>query len=115
MSERRAILDGSTYEEQIGCARAVADGDWVRVSGATGSDYRTMTISDDDVEQAEQCLRTIEYALEEADRTFADVVRVRCLLLDRDGFGPCRHLLRGRFGDVRPAVKMVVCDLAGPE
>ncbi|WP_181447146.1 hypothetical protein [Streptomyces sp. NTH33] len=38
----------------------------------------------------------------------------RCLLLDRDDFGPCRHLLRGRFGDVRPAAKMVVCDLAGP-
>ncbi|MBL3671287.1 RidA family protein [Streptomyces sp. M2CJ-2] len=114
MSERRAILSGSTYEEQIGYARAVVDGDWVHVSGTTGFDYRTMTISDDVVEQAEQCLRTIEYALKEADCTFADVVRVRYLLPDRDDFEPCRPLLRGRLGDVRPAAKMMVCSLADP-
>jgi enamine deaminase RidA (YjgF/YER057c/UK114 family) len=51
MTERRAILSGSTFEEQIGYARAVVDGDWVHVSGTTGFDYATMTISDDVVEQ----------------------------------------------------------------
>jgi len=59
MTERRAILSGSTFEEQIGYARAVVDGDWVHVSGTTGFDYSTMTISDDVVEQAEQCVRNI--------------------------------------------------------
>ncbi|GAB3167739.1 RidA family protein [Streptomyces incanus] len=114
MSERRAILSGSTYEEQIGYARAVVDGDRVHVSGTTGFDYRTMTISDDVVEQAEQCLRNIEHALKEADCAFADVVRVRCLLPNRDDFESCRPLLRGRFGDVRPAAEMMVCGLADP-
>ncbi|MFG1710666.1 hypothetical protein ACFLIM_46635 [Nonomuraea sp. M3C6] len=56
MTERRVILSGSTFEEEIGYARAVIDGDWVHVSGTTGFDYATMTISADVVEQAEQCL-----------------------------------------------------------
>lgn len=53
------------------------------MSGTTGFDYATMTISEDVVEQAEQCLRNIEAALAEAKCTFADVVRVRYLLPDR--------------------------------
>lgn len=114
MTERRAILSGSAFEEQIGYARAVVDGDWVHVSGTTGFDYATMTISDDVVEQAEQCLRNIGTALAEAGGTFADVVRVRYLLPERDDFEPCWPVLRQCFGDVRPAATMMVCGLADP-
>ncbi|GGU63301.1 hypothetical protein GCM10010502_12830 [Kitasatospora aureofaciens] len=89
MTERRAVLSGSTFEEQIGYARAVVDGDWVHVSGTTGFDYTTMTISEDVVEQAEQCLRNIGSALAEAGCGFADVVRVRYLLPERADFEPC--------------------------
>jgi enamine deaminase RidA (YjgF/YER057c/UK114 family) len=114
MTARRAILSGSPFEEQIGYARAVADGEWVHVSGTTGFDYTTMTISDDVVEQAEQCLRNIGTALSEADRTFADVVRVRYLLPDRADFEPCWPVLRRYFGEVRPAATMLMCDLLDP-
>ncbi|MFI2370164.1 RidA family protein [Streptomyces sp. NPDC018833] len=113
MTERRAILSGSTFEEQIGYARAVVDGDWVHVSGTTGFDYATMTISDV-VDQAEQCLRNIEAALAEAKCTFADVVRVRYLLPDRADFEPCWPILRRYFGEVRPAATMLMCGLADP-
>ncbi|WP_212844450.1 RidA family protein [Catellatospora sp. IY07-71] len=112
MTARRVILSGSTFEEQIGYARAVVDGDRVYVSGTTGYDYATMTISDDVVEQAEQCLRNIGAALAEAGCTFADVLRVRYLLPDRADFEPCWPVLRSRFGDVRPAATMLVCGLA---
>lgn len=114
MTDRRAIFSGSTFEEQIGYARAVVDGDWVHVSGTTGFDYATMTISEDVVEQAEQCLRNIEVALTEANCTFADVVRVRYLLPDRGDFEPCWPVLRRYFGDVRPAATMLVCGLSDP-
>jgi enamine deaminase RidA (YjgF/YER057c/UK114 family) len=114
VTERQTILSGSTFEEQIGYARAVADGDWVHVSGTTGFDYATMTISDDVVEQAEQCLRTIGAALTEAGATFDDVVRVRYLLPDREDFEPCWPTLRRCFGGVRPAATMIVCGLADP-
>ncbi|GIF17463.1 enamine deaminase RidA (YjgF/YER057c/UK114 family) [Actinoplanes tereljensis] len=115
MAERRVILSGSTFEEQIGYARAVVDGDDVHVSGTTGFDYRTMTIADDVVEQVEQCLRNIEAALVEAGCTFADVLRVRYLLPDRDDFEPCWPALRRAFGEARPAATMMVCGLADPK
>jgi enamine deaminase RidA (YjgF/YER057c/UK114 family) len=114
MTERRVILSGSTFEEQVGYARAVVDGDWVHVSGTTGFDYATMTICDDVVEQAEQCLRNIEAALTEAGCNFADVVRVRYLVPERADFEPCWPVLRRYFGDVRPAATMLVCGLADP-
>jgi enamine deaminase RidA (YjgF/YER057c/UK114 family) len=114
VTERRAIFSGSVFEEQIGYARAVVDGDRVYVSGTTGFDYATMTIAADVVEQAEQCLRTIGAALAEAGCTFADVVRVRYLLPERDDFAPCWPVLRRCFGAVRPAATMMVCGLADP-
>ncbi len=114
MRERRAISSGSVFEEQIGYARAVVDGDWVHVSGTTGFDYATMTIVDDVVTQAEQCLRNIGAALAEAGCGFADVVRVRYLLPDRDDFEPCWPVLRRCFGEVRPAATMMVCGLSDP-
>lgn len=115
MTERRAILSGSTFEEQIGYARAVVMGDRVYVSGTTGYDYTTMTISDDVVEQAEQCLRNIGAALAEAGCGFGDVVRVRYLLTDPADFEPCWPALSRTFKDVRPAATMLVCGLADPK
>jgi enamine deaminase RidA (YjgF/YER057c/UK114 family) len=114
MTERRAILSGSAFEEQIGYARAVVHGDRVYVSGTTGFDYTTMTISEDVVEQAVQCLRNIEAALAEAGCTTADVVRVRYLLPSRADFEPCWPVLRKAFADVRPAATMLECGLADP-
>jgi enamine deaminase RidA (YjgF/YER057c/UK114 family) len=114
MTERQRISSGSPYEEQIGFSRAVVDGDWVHVSGTTGLEYETMSISDDVVEQAEQCLRNIEAALAEAGCTFADVVRVRYILPERDDFEPCWPVLRRAFGESRPAATMIVCGLIDP-
>jgi enamine deaminase RidA (YjgF/YER057c/UK114 family) len=112
---RRLILTGSTFEAQIGYSRAVVDGDWVHVSGTTGFDYLTMTIDEDDVvAQAEQCIANIAAALQEADCSFADVVRVRYLLPDRDDFEPCWPVLRRAFGVARPAATMQVCGLSDP-
>lgn len=114
MAERRVISSGSTFEEEIGYARAVVLGEWVHVSGTTGFDYATMTIPDAVVEQAEQCLRNIETALREAGCSVADVVRVRYLFPDRDDFEPCWPVFRRFFGAVRPAATMMVCGLSDP-
>ncbi|WP_028474861.1 RidA family protein [Nocardioides alkalitolerans] len=112
MTQRRTITSGSTFEEEIGYARAVVVGDRVHVSGTTGFDYATMTIADDVVVQAEQCLRNVAAALAEAGMDLTDVVRVRYLLPDREDFAPCWPVLRRHFGDVRPAATMMVCGLA---
>ena len=111
---RRRISSGSTWEEQIGYSRAVVDGDWIHVAGTTGFDYTTMTVADDIVAQAEQAIANIEAALREAGSSFADVVRVRYLLPDRDDFEPCWPVLRRAFGAARPAATMQECGLSDP-
>lgn len=111
---RRLISSGSPFERDIGYSRAVVEGDWVFVSGTTGFDYQTMTISDNVVEQAEQCLRNIEMALSEAGSRIADVVRVRYILPKVEDFEPCWPVLRRCFGDVRPAATMISAGLSDP-
>jgi enamine deaminase RidA (YjgF/YER057c/UK114 family) len=95
-------------------SRAVIDGDWVHVSGTTGFDYRSMTVSDDVVEQAEQAFRNIIAALEEAQATLADVVRVRYMLPNADDFPTVWPVLRRHLDDVRPAATMICCGLSDP-
>jgi enamine deaminase RidA (YjgF/YER057c/UK114 family) len=113
-SLRRLISSGSSFERDIGYSRAVVDGDWVFVSGTTGFDYTAMTISDNVVEQAEQCLRNIEAALEEAGSRISDVVRVRYILPRVEDFEPCWPVLRRYFGQARPAATMISARLIDP-
>ncbi len=63
---RRQISSGSKFEAEIGYSRAIVDGDMIWVSGTTGFNYETMTISDDVAEQAEQTFRNIQAAMEKA-------------------------------------------------
>lgn len=114
MATRRLISSGSQFEEQIGYSRAVVDGDWIHVAGTTGFDYRTMTVPEDVVEQAEQTFRNIIAALAEAGATLADVVRVRYILPNAEDFPSIWPVLRRHFADVRPAATMLCCGLADP-
>ena len=111
---RRLISSGSTFEEQIGYSRAVVAGDWVFVSGTTGFDYATMRISDNLLQQTEQCLKNIEAALQEAGSGLNDVVRVTYVLSNGAEFEQCWPVLRRYFGDVRPAAMMISAGLADP-
>ena len=111
---RRLISSGSTFEADIGYSRAVVQGDWVFVSGTTGFDYKTMTISPDVQEQAAQCLRNIEAALREAGSCLADVVRVTYVFPEAADFQKCWPVLRERFGEIRPAAMMISAGLADP-
>jgi enamine deaminase RidA (YjgF/YER057c/UK114 family) len=104
---RRLVSSGSTFERDIGYSRAVVDGEWVFVSGTTGFDYRSMTISNSIVEQTEQCFRNIESALAEAGASLRDVVRVMYVLPDAAEFRDCWPILRKYFGEIRPAATMI--------
>ena len=111
---RRLISSGSPFEAEIGYSRAVVDGDWVFVSGTTGFDYATMTMSDNVVEQCRQAMRNIEAALSEAGASMADVVRVHYILPRRGDFEPCWPVLKRYFGEVRPAATMIEAGLSDP-
>jgi len=112
--KRTLISSGSTFERDIGYSRAVAQGDWVFVSGTTGFDYSTMTIADGIEAQADQCLRNIEAALEQAGASLKDVVRVIYVVPDATQFEKCWPVLRRYFGEVRPAAMMIQAQLLDP-
>jgi enamine deaminase RidA (YjgF/YER057c/UK114 family) len=111
---RRLVSSGSSFEEQIGFSRAVIDDEWVFVSGTTGFDYVTMTISDNMSEQTEQCFRNIQAALAEAGATLNDVVRVMYVVPNGSTFRDCWPILRKYFGTIRPAATMISAGLADP-
>ena len=111
---RKLISSGSTFEAEIGYSRAVIDGDWLFVSGTTGFDYSTMTIADDIVLQAEQCMKNIEQALNQAGASLADVVRVIYILPVAAEFELCWPVLRRYFGEIRPAATMIAAGLIDP-
>lgn len=112
--KRKLISSGSSFEKDVGYSRAVVQGDWVFVSGCTGYDYSKMAMSDDLLEQTEQCFRNIEAALKQAGATLKDVVRVTYILPNRSDFEKTWPVLRKHFGDIRPACTMISAGLAQP-
>jgi enamine deaminase RidA (YjgF/YER057c/UK114 family) len=105
------ISSGSPFEAQFAYARAVVEGEWVFVSGTTGFDYSSMSISDDVVEQAEQCMLNIRHALRQAAADLSDVVRIRYIVPNGADFERCAPVLRQYLGEVRPAATMVCAGL----
>ena len=111
---REVIGSGSTFEEQIGYSRAVVVDGWVFVSGTTGYNYSTMSISDNMLEQTEQCLKNIEDALQKAEASLKDVVRVTYVVPNSADFEQCWPVLRKYFGETRPAAMMISAGLLDP-
>ena len=110
--KRKLISSGSSFEEKIGYSRAVVVGDMIFVSGTTGYDYSTMKISDDITVQTEQCIKNIEKALQEADASLEDIVRLTYILPRADDFEHCWPVLKEYFGGIRPAATMISAGLA---
>jgi enamine deaminase RidA (YjgF/YER057c/UK114 family) len=84
----------------------------VFVSGCTGYNYTTMTISDTIEEQCEQTFLNIISALEKAGSSLKDVVRVHYILPDPKDFEACWPILRKYFGEIRPAATMFCARLS---
>jgi len=110
--KRKLISSGSSFEEKIGYSRAVVVGDMIFVSGTTGYDYKTMQISNDIAAQTEQCIKNIEKALQEADASLVDIVRLTYILPQADEFERCWPILKKYFGGIRPAATMISAGLA---
>lgn len=109
---RYLISSGSEFEKQIGYSRAVVDGEWVFVSGTTGFDYERMTISEDILEQTEQCFKNIETALKKANAELNDIVRVMYILPNAADFKKSWPILNKYLGEIRPAATMISAGLA---
>jgi enamine deaminase RidA (YjgF/YER057c/UK114 family) len=111
---RKNITSGSKFEAEIAYSRAVVCGDMAFVSGTTGFDYATMTISESLPEQTAKALDNIESALISAGFAFNNIVKVSYILPEPDSFQACWPVLRARFGDIRPAATMISARLMDP-
>ena len=110
-TKRQLISSGSDFESKIGFSRAVIDGQYIFVSGTTGYNYETMSISDDLLEQAEQCFQNIEKVLKKAGCGLDQIVRVHYIFPKREDFEPCWPIFKKYLGETRPAATMLVADL----
>lgn len=111
---RRLISTGSKFEREVGYSRVVVDGDWAFVSGTTGFDYATMTISPEVGEQTRQALENISSALQQAGFSLTDVVRTVYILPRAEDFHLCWPVLREYFGEIRPANTTFIAALVDP-
>jgi enamine deaminase RidA (YjgF/YER057c/UK114 family) len=111
---RQLISSGSKFEAEASYSRAVVDGDFVFVSGTTGFDYSTMTISADVAEQTRQTFRNIEAALQKAGSSLKDAVRATYYVVNSEDWPKIYPVFKEFLAESRPAATAIICGLVDP-
>jgi len=108
MTKRERISSGAKWESIVGYSRAVKVGNRIYVTGttATGKDGEIVGI-DDGYEQAKQCLRNIESALQRLGAGFEHVVRTRMFVTDISRWQEYGRAHGEVFREILPATAMV--------
>src|SRR6202167_4013594 len=110
-ANRKVVLSGSEFESVVGYSRAVRVGPHVAVAGTTGAGP-----AGDIAAQAQDALRRIADALEQAGAALTDVVRTRIFVTDISRWREVGAVHAEVFGQIRPASTMVeVAALITPE
>src|SRR5438094_3635224 len=108
MTNREKISSGTKWESIVGYSRAIKVGNRIYVTGttATGADGEIVGI-DDAYEQAKQCLRNIEKALNRLDAGLEHVVRTRMYVTDISRWEEYGRAHGEVFREIMPATAMV--------
>jgi enamine deaminase RidA (YjgF/YER057c/UK114 family) len=113
---RQNVSTNSPFEPLIGFSRAVRSGKNVYVSGTAPWDTDGRLVEGGAYEQAQQCIRNIEAALQQAGASLRDVVRTRIYVVDMDTWEDVARAHREAFGGIMPAATLVeVSRLASPD
>ncbi|MCU0438687.1 MAG: RidA family protein [Raineya sp.] len=109
--EKKLISTNSVFERDMAFSRAVVVDKMVFVSGCTGYNYATHTISDSIEEQLEQTIQNIIYALEQAGASLSDVVRANYIVPNPADIDKCYPIVQKYFNDIRPACTLICANL----
>ncbi len=115
--KRNKMFSGTPWEPKVGYARAVQAGDFIYVSGTTGTDPTGKVLAPGDVyAQSVQAIRNIENALKRLGAGLEHVVRTRVFLTQIDRWEEVAKAHEEFFGKVHPACSMIgVARLVDPD
>ena len=107
-TERERISSGAKWESIVGYSRAVKVGNRIYVTGTTalGQDGEIVGV-DDAYEQAKQCLKNIERALQRLGAGMEHVVRTRMFVTDISRWEEYGRAHGEFFREIMPATTMV--------